>query len=288
MVTYFLYRLVGWLAPRIPARLGYWLFARIGDLFYWLDADGRRAVHDNLQHVLGPDVPRSVLSDKVRATFHTQAYNYFDLFRVPSMSAEEIEARVNVEGWGHLEAAVAQGKGLIVVSAHFGNTDVLLQVLGIRGVKALLLMEHLRPERLFKYVANIRAHSGTEIIPVDAPLKRVFRALRAGEVVPLALDRDVTHSGVDVPFFGEPARLPYGYARLARHTGSPIILAFGLRLLDHQLRLRIEPALEVPQTDDRASDVRAIMRQALDIAERYIAEHPEQWVMFRPIWQSCD
>lgn len=285
-ISYLVYRLLGWLVPHIPPWLGYRLFAWIGDLFFLLDINGRRAVQDNLRHVMGPDTPHRVLNAKARATFRIQAYNYFDLFRVPSMSEEELHTRVIIEGWEHLEAALARGKGVIGVPAHFGNLDILLQFLGLRGLKALVVMERLKPERLFRYIAGIRACHGATIIPVDGALKSLFRALRAGEIVILALDRDVTNSGVDIELFGQVTRLPDGYAKLARHTGAPVVLAFGLRLPDHRLRVRIEPALEIPQTDNRAGDVRAIVRQALDIAERHIAEHPEQWVVFRPIWQS--
>lgn len=288
MISYFFYRLFGWLAPHIPPRLGYWLFARIGDLFYCLDANGRRAVQDNLRHVLGPNAPRNILTEKVRTVYQMQGYNYFDMFRVPSMLAEEIDARVTIEGLKHLKMAQARGKGVIVVSAHFGNIDVLLQVLGLRGFKATLIMEHLKPERLFQYVVSIRARFGTNIIPVDASLKSIFHALRAGELVLLVLDRDITRSGIEIEFFGEPAILPDGYAKLARHTGAPIVLAFGLRLPDHHLRAQVEPPLNISPTNDRASDIHTIMRQVLDIAERYIAKHPEQWVVFRPIWQSSE
>lgn len=285
MISYIFYRLFGWLTPRIPPRLGYWLFARIGDLFYWLDTNGRRAVEDNLRHVMGPNVPSTVFADKVRETFQMQAYNYFDMFRIPATSDEEIQARVTVEGWEHMEEALSQGNGVIAVSAHFGNVDILLQMIGLLDLKATLVTEHLKPERLFQYVADIRSRHGIEIVPVDASLKPIFRALRAGELVVLALDRDVTGNSVNIEFFGEQARLPDGYARLSRRTGAPIVLAFGVRLPDHHIRVRVEPALEVPQTEDRTRDTRTIMRWALDIAEGYIAEHPEQWVMFRPVWQ---
>lgn len=283
-ISYVFYRFFGWSAPRIPPHLGYWLFARIGDLFYWLDVRGQRVVGKNLRHVMGADVPQSVLDEKVRATFHMQGYNYFDMFRVLGMSVEEIEARVTVEGWEHLESAVARGRGAVVVSAHFGNVDVLMQMVGLRGLKATLVMEHLRPEPLHQYVVDIRSRHGLTIIPVDASLKPLFRTLHAGELVLLALDRDVTRSGIEIEFFGKPAVLPDGYAKLARHFEAPLVLAFGLRLPDHRLRVRIEPAIEVPKTKDRAGDIRAVMRETLDVAEQHIAKHPEQWVMFRPIW----
>lgn len=286
MISYLFYRLFGWLAPRLPPRLGYWLFARIGDLSYWLDADGRRVVRDNLRHVMGPHVPTDVLDDKVRATFHMQAYNYFDLFRLPAMSPTEIRERVTLEGLEHLRAALCQDKGVIVAAAHFGNVDVLLQLIYLLEFEATLVVEHLQPERLFKYVLRIRARPGMTLIPADASLKPLFRALRAGEIVLLALDRDVTDSGIQIEFFGEPGKLPDGYAKLARHTESPVVPAFGLRFPDHKLRARIEPAIQISRTGDRVRDVRAIMRQVLDVTEQYVAEHPEQWVMFRSVWQS--
>lgn len=286
MINYLVYRLLGLLAPRVPPRLGYWLFARIGDLFHRLDSGGRRVVRDNLRHVMGSNVVPDALDEKVRATFHAQAYNYFDFFRLPTMSAAEIETRVTVKGWKHLEAAMDYGKGVVVVAPHFGNVDVLMRILELRGIKATLVVEHLKPERLFQYVVNIRAQPGVTIIPVGASLKPVFRALRAGEVVLLALDRDVTNSGIGIEFFGAPARLPAGYAKLARRTGSPVVPAFGLRFPDHKLRARIEAPIDVSLTKDRLSDVRSIIRQVLDVAEKYIAKHPEQWVMFHPIWPS--
>jgi KDO2-lipid IV(A) lauroyltransferase len=284
MLSYIFYRFFGWLAPRIPPWLGYWLFARIGDLAYILDERGRRAVYHNLQHVLGSNTSARVLPDQVRAVFHTQAYNYFDFFRLAAINPTEIEERVILEGWHHVEAARAMGRGVIVVALHFGNIDVTLQVLGIRGFRAVLVMEHLQPESMFRYVKRLRGRFGIEIIPVDGALKAMFRALRNGDFVILAMDRDVTGSGEVVEFFGAPARLPIGYARLARRTGAPILMAFALRLPDHSIYVHIEPPLEPPQTADPEADVQALVRHVVQIAEKHIRNHPEQWVMFQPIW----
>jgi lauroyl/myristoyl acyltransferase len=284
MISYIAYRVFGWLAPTIPPRLGYGLFARIGDLFYRLDSRSRRVVEANLRHVLGPDTPPAVMADKVRTVFQMQAYNYFDLFRLPAMSRDEIEARTIVHNWEYLQQALDEGKGVIVVSAHFGNVDVLLQIIGLRGIKSTLLVERLQPERLFEYVARIRGRFTGTLVPIGGSLKPVFQALRRGEVVPLVLDRDVTGSGVAVEFFGDTGMLPDGYAKLSRHTGAPIVMAFGLRLPDHHLAVRLTPPLAPTRTGDRVADVQAIMRQVLDVAEYYIAQHPEQWTLFRPIW----
>jgi len=288
MLSYALYRLFGWISPRLPLGLGYRVFDQLGGVFCALDKRTRETVHDNLRHVLGKHVSSKVLDTYVHAVFRTQARNYFDLFHLPAMSPQEIEERVILDGWHHLEETYALGRGAIIVSAHFGNIDIALQILGIRGMRSLLVMEHLQPDALYRYVKRLRGRFGIEIIPVDGSLKAMFRTLRDGNFVVLAVDRDVTHSGEVVEFFGAPARLPDGYARLARHTGAPILPAFAVRLPDHRIRVYIEPPLMPPQTTDRKADVRAIMRHVVLVAERYIGEYPDQWVMFQPIWLDAE
>lgn len=286
MLNYAIYRLFGWLAPRLPPWVGYWMFEQLGRLFYALDRSSREAVYSNLRHVLGAHIPPETLEALARAVFQTQARNYFDLFHLPALSPQEIEERVILDGWHHLEEAHARGRGVIIVAAHFGNVDVALQILGIRGIHTLIVMEHLQPDALYRYVARLRGRFGTEVIPVDGALKKMFHTLRDGNFVVLTADRDITHSGEVVEFFGAPARLPDGYARLAQRTGAPILPAFTVRLPDHRIRAYIEPPFVPPQTADRRADVQAIMQHVVRVMEHYIRAYPDQWVMFRPIWSA--
>jgi len=216
------------------------------------------------------------------------AKNHYDLFRMPTLSRAEIERLVRVEGWEHVEKALSKGKGLILVSAHFGNTDIVSQVLTLRGVPVVVPAEHLKPEALYRYMCSLRASKGIRLIPVDGPLLELFRALRRNEVVGLAADRDVTESGIVVDFFGAPARLPDGYAQLSLRTGAPIIVGFSQRLPDNTFVAHLEPPLELEVTGDRAHDVRVGVERVVVIMEHYIGKHPEQWVMSVPIWRRAN
>jgi KDO2-lipid IV(A) lauroyltransferase len=220
--------------------------------------------------------------------FRNMAKNYYDLFRVPTLSLAEIGRLVKVEGWEHVERALSKGKGLILVSAHFGNTDIVSQVLALRGVPVVVPAEHLKPEALYQYMCSLRASKGIRLIPVDGPLLELFRALRRNEVVGLAADRDITESGIVVDFFGAPARLPDGYAQLSLRTGAPIIVGFSQRLPDNTFVAHLEPPLELEVTGDRARDVRVSVERVVAIMEHYIGKHPEQWVMSVPIWRRAD
>ncbi|MFQ5813245.1 MAG: lysophospholipid acyltransferase family protein [Anaerolineae bacterium] len=289
MLTYYLHRLLGLVVPLIPPGLGYPLAARLGDLFYCLEKVTRADVCDNVTHILGGR--QKAVGDSeaiVRGVFHNMAKNYYDLFRVPTLSLAEIARLVKIEGWEHVERVLSKGKGLILVTAHFGNTDIVAQVLTLREIPVVVPAEHLKPEVLFQYICSLRASKGLRLIPIDGPLLGLFRALRRNEAVGLAADRDITESGLVVDFFGAPARLPDGYAQLSLRTGAPIIVGFGQRLSDNTFVAHLEPPLELETTGDRARDVRAGVEKVVAIMERYIGEHPEQWVMSVPLWQMAN
>ena len=289
MLTYYLHRLLGLVVPLIPPALGYPLATRLGDLFYRLGKVTRANIYDNITHVL--EGSQKAVGDSeaiVRGVFRNLAKNFYDLFRAKTLSLAEIDRLVQVEGWEHVERALSKGKGVIFVSGHFGNVDIVAQVLTLRDVPVVGPAEHLKPEALFQYICSLRANRGFRPIPIDGPLLEVFRALRRNEAVALAADRNIAGGGIEVGFFGAPARLPDGYAQLSLRTGAPIIVAFSQRLPDNTFVVHLEPPLELEVTGDRDRDVRAGVERVVAIMERYIGEHPEQWVMSVPVWRTAN
>jgi KDO2-lipid IV(A) lauroyltransferase len=220
--------------------------------------------------------------------FRNMAKNFYDLFRAWTLNLAEIDRLVKVEGWEHVEEALAKGKGLIFVGTHFGNVDIVAQVPALREIPVIGPAEHLKPEALFRYICSLRANKGFRLIPIDGPLFELFRALRRNEVVALAADRNIAGSGIVVDFFDAPARLPDGYAQLSLRTGAPIIVGFSQRLPDNTFVVYLEPPLELESTGDRDHDARAGVEKVVAVMEHYIGEQPEQWVMSVPLWQMAD
>lgn len=289
MLTYYLYRLAGLVVPLIPPGLAYPLATRFGDLLYHLDKVTRANIYDNVTHILEGSGKAAGDSEAiVRGVFRNMAKNFYDLFRAQTLSLAEIDRLVRVEGREHVERALSRGKGLIVVGTHFGNIDIVAQVPALWEIPVVGPAEHLQPEALFRYICSLRANKGFRLIPIDGPLFELFRALRRNEVVALAADRDITGSGIVVDFFGAPARLPDGYARLSLRTGAPVIVGFSQRRPDNTFVVYLEPPLELEATGDRDRDVRAGVEKVVAIMERYIGEHPEQWVLSVPLWQAAN
>jgi KDO2-lipid IV(A) lauroyltransferase len=283
-LTYGVYRAIGALAGPLPPRVGYRLARWAGPLYYALSPQFRRILRHNLGHVLGPETSE----EQLEATVHRACVNimkgHYDLFRLSRLSLDEIAAITQVEGREHMDEALAQGKGAILISAHFGNVDIMAQIPLTFGIRISGAVEHIQPERLFQYILGLRTRHGVRMIPSDGPMMELYRALKRGELIGLPCDRSIADSTREVEFFGTPAYLPTGPVRLALRTGAPLIPGFGLRLPDNTFLARIEPALELPRTGDREADIAAGMEMVADVLERTISQAPDQWLVAVPVW----
>ncbi|GAB4534784.1 MAG: lysophospholipid acyltransferase family protein [Anaerolineae bacterium] len=281
-----LYRLAGILVPRIPPAIGYPLFSLFGGLVYRLNSTARANVRDNIRHVLGANAPQSQIERLTRATFDYVAYNYYDLFRLPTLSAAQVEAIVRIEGWENVEAALSLGKGVVMTSAHFGNIEIVLYAMLMRGVAITIPAERVEPPELYDYLTALRTSKGLKLIPVDGPMLDLFRTLRKGGVAGIAGDRNVTDSGMVVEFFGAPARLPDGHVRLALRTGAPLILGFSRRRGRGTYEARFYPHFRIPDEGSEEERIAAGMAYVVRGLEQAISSHPEQWVVTVPIWNN--
>jgi lauroyl/myristoyl acyltransferase len=282
-LPYYVYRLAGVVLQYIPPRLGYRLAEMSGALIYVLVPGVRRRVYDNVTHVLGG---KAAAHRTARQALGNLMKNYYDLFRLPHLTLEESARHIEVKGWEHIEAGLSQGKGLIVASAHLGNIEIVVQIFALHNVPVTIPVERLQPPQLFDYVCRLRTSHGLRLLPLDRPLLELFRALRRGEVVGLAADRDVTVSGQIVDFFDAPARLPDGHVRMSLRTGAPLVCAFSERLPDNRFVAHILPPLNLAHTGDHEADVAAGMRQVVSAMERAIAQRPAQWYVTNAVWSS--
>jgi KDO2-lipid IV(A) lauroyltransferase len=285
-LAYLLYRLAGAIVPHIPPRWGYPLFSFIGDLIYRFHFGARQIVQENLRHVLGQKTDTTTIEETARQLFRNSLKNYYELFHQRTLSREEMRASLAVKGLEHIEEALAQGKGLVLVTAHFGSPDGLIYLPSLFSYRVTAPAEHLKPERLFRYLLSLRKRGGITFLPADGPLLGLFRALKRNEIVVVAADRDTTESGIMIDFFGAPARLPDGHVQLAMRTGAKLALAFGRREPDNTYTIEIHPPLELEDTGDFKRDLRANMEKVVAGLERVIRQHPEQWLMFYPLWPT--
>ena len=206
-----------------------------------------------------------------------------DTFRFPDWSRERILGTVTFNDESILMDAVAAGNGAIVTLPHCGNYDHAAAYFCARGAKIVTVAEHLKPEKLFKKFMQYRSDFGMESLPLDGRvIPTLMQRIRTGCVIALAADRDLSKSGIDVNFFGGPARMPAGPALLAIRTGAPL---FSEYVSYTPTGIHIDFTLmEITTEGTETQRVAALVQKSADLFAEGIAKYPQDWHMMQRIW----
>jgi KDO2-lipid IV(A) lauroyltransferase len=237
----------------------------------------------NLARVLGvtaAEVPDGLM----RASLASYARYWREAFRLPSMDLAAVAQRLDEVfiGADKLQAALDAGRGGVLALPHSGNWDMAgVWLVHTHGTFATVA-ERLKPESLFRRFVSYRESLGFEVFPLSGgerpPFEALAERLRDNKFVCLMAERDLTRSGVQVDFFGEPTRMPAGSAKLAIATGAPLHPAH-VHYEGDDCVVEIQDAL-----DTSSGDVTAITQALADQFAANIAKHPEDWHMLQPQW----
>lgn len=288
MRTYRALRLGVVLARWAPAPLADALCHLAGRASYLAAEQARSNVLANLSHVL-PHADEATLRRTAKRTFYYTARSYYELVRLPALAPATLLRQFRPEHWERLEAAMTAGRGVIIVASHLGSFNTVPSYGMARGLPLVSMMEVLQPPALNDLVLRLRSSHGMRLIPTGAEgVRAALGVLRRGEALVLAGDRDVTGSGVSVPFFGWPARLPAGPAALALRTGAVLLPMYTVREgRDRSAIVALEP-VEPMRTGDRAADIVATTARLAGALEVAIGRAPAQWAVLQAIWENAE
>jgi len=285
-VLYRYYRFCEWLASTLPPRLAY-AMARVAGVGQFILFRGLRRTLIANQRRLLPGASRRTVARSARRASISVAKNYHDLFRLPSLSRQDLLAYFDVRGVEHLAAAHARGKGVIIVAPHLGSYNLVPSYVSSLGYPIVAVVEHIRDPQLHDYFFRLRANQGVHLLttgPED--VRSIVRALRAGKVVMMLADRTVgTTSSDEVIFFGERTRLPVGPALLARRTGAALLPAYAYRVGNTRSIAVALPEMQLPASVGTPEKRRAADTQAVaHVLEKMILVAPDQWDILQPVW----
>lgn len=273
----------------LPLRFGYRVAGVVSAPCYrTIFRKQRTALIGNLGHVLDSGDTRYL--DGVGArSFRNFSKYVIDFIQVPSLDMEDVRRRVRFEQWDELNEAAADSRGIIIATLHFGNWDLGAAALAAYGYKINALAETFRYPPMNDLVQGSRRRLGLRFIGSERLGPSVFRTLRRGEMLAILVDVVPEEEGIEVEFFGAPARVSSAVARIALRTNAWVLPAVVTRdpLDDRRIAPTFDFGLrDFTATGDESADIRNLTQAMMTALEPHVRAHADQWFMYRRMWDE--
>lgn len=267
------------LARVLPFSALTWLGRALGDFAYVIWPHRRALVRFNLSFALG-DKARWL----AREVFRNLGIGLVEFLALPRYYSS-LRRICLVRGKRFLDEALRKGKGVILLSAHIGNWEMIPAKLTLEGYKVFSVV---RPQEILEgEIRKIRGRMGWEAIPAEVGMLTLLHKLKKGGIVGILMDQAVLSGAVWVPFFGKLAPTPAGVAILALRSSAEVLPIYDIRKGRRHV-VTIEPAVEITRTGDFRRDVIENTRRLNQIIERWIRENPDQWFWVHKRWRKLE
>jgi len=201
-----------------------------------------------------------------------------------------VDKKVIFEGVEYLDQALAEGRGVIAVTAHFGNFPLMMLACAQKGYKSSSIIRPARDERLSTYLHKKRTEVGLGTVyatPRRECVSQSLKNLRENGLLFIPIDQNFgSGGGVYVDFFGQKAATATGPAVMAMRTGAAIIPMFIVRQDDDTHRVIIEPPVSIPEECDERTVIAETMTKITQLIEQYIRRYPYEWAWMHRRWKS--
>ena len=280
----------GWgLVKGLPKGVSRRAFRAAADTATVRNGKGVQQLRRNLRRVVGPAMSELRMDALVGDALRSYARYWLETFTLEGIDKQLVvdSFEQHKTGTEHIDAGLAAGRGVVLALTHSGNWDASGIWLVSHSGPFTTVAERLEPESVFDRFVAYRESLGFEIIPLTGgqrpPTDVLVERLRQNRVVCLLADRDLSRNGVEVDFFGEPARMPPGPALLSAMTGAPLLAVHSYFTDDGGWGHDVSAPIELP--DGRLRDKVAVGTQRLaDHFARYVASRPVDWHMLQKLW----
>jgi len=261
---------------------------RVGALLFRLLRAPRRLALEHLRLAFGDELSEAARTRLARASFMNIARSFCELAKMDTIR-EQLDDYIELEGWEHAEAVLAEGRGAVVITGHIGNWELLAAYFALKGLRVGAIARRIYEPRLNQLIVDFRARQGVQTILRESPhaTRDILRVLKDHGLLAIIVDQDTKAASVSVPFFGRAARTPAAAASLALRRKLPVLGVFVQRRAQGGHRITILPPFAMPQTGDLRSDIRELTAAFNQAIEAQIRRNPAEWVWWHRRWHRA-
>jgi phosphatidylinositol dimannoside acyltransferase len=282
----------GWfLVRRMPSRVAYRSFDLLADIAWRRRRKGVERMRSNYA-TARPELTPAELDALVRAGMRSYLRYWCDSFRLPDRTLDDLIDGVRTIGIDPVRAELESGGSAVIFLGHMGNWDFAGAWSTTQLAPVTTVAERLKPEELFDEFVEFREGLGMRIIALTGGsdvFRELTKACRAGALVALLADRDLTNGGIEVDFCGERARMAVGPAALALNTGAalyPCVVHYEPKPQGHGWRtvVTFHDAVVPPTQGTTREKIQTMTQTCADVLGEAVREHTQDWHMMQRVF----
>lgn len=258
----------------------------MGEMLFCVDKKHRDIAMGNLTYAFGFQKQPQEIKKIARQVFINLMQVVFEIGWSLQLKDSHFTEHFRIDGYHHIQNAYEKGKGVLALTAHFGNWELLTIIAAMIQFPINIVVRPLDFKPLDLFIFNLRTRYGGKIIPKQRSFRTIIRCLNRGEMVALLMDQNVDwYEGVFVDFMGHRACTNKGLALLALKTGAPVVPCFMIRE-KKGFRAEFGPEISTLKTGDRQKDIEVNTREYNKIIENVIHRYPDQWFWIHQRWKT--
>ena len=286
-MIYWFFRIVVFLMSCIPIPIGRFLGKILGITVGMIPIQRNRVSLDNIRHSFGDYMGKSEITKLYREVLAHFGQMLFEVPHILRFNHENLYNYVSLEGENNLLQALKKGKGVFILTGHFANWELIAAAVALRFGQLAVVARPLHSRSFNRLIYELRSRFGTEIIPKQNSMIKIFSALKKNKIIAVLLDQNVDwYQGVFVNFLGRWACVNKGLALMALRTGSPVITVFPVKQEDGRYKIIIGEEVTLIRTGDMTRDVEENTALFTKIIEKQVREHPDHWFWFHRRWKT--
>ena len=270
----------------LPMSVANFFSDTIGILWFYIDKRHRRITLDNLNHAYKNEFSSSQIRSLGKKVFKNLASILFEVGWSTHLTETQLMEYFTIKGMEHVKNAHKKGKGVILLSCHMGNFELLTTAFGRTGYKVYGVYRKLDFKPLERLILETRQRFGVQLIALKGASKKIDAILKNGDVVGTLLDQNVDwYQGCFVNFFGRPACTNNGLAAMALRTKAPIIPIY-LTRKNRKFMIEFLPEIELQKTGDRIKDLENNTQNYTSVIESMVRKYPDQYFWVHDRWKT--
>jgi len=257
----------------------------LGKLFFYINHTHRKRAINNLIRAF-PEKDYQKILRICKQVYINLAKVFMEFIFLPKIDRNYVNRKVKVIGEENLKEALKKKKGIVAVTGHIGNWELLGTIVVKIGYPLAAIYHPMKNPYSDKLFYKIRSATGMELIPMKDSLRGSIKALKENKLIGLIADQDAGDAGIFVDFFGTPASTAKGPAVFAVKTKAPMIFFTLIRGENDTHTLYISKPLKVKITGNLDNDIYYNTKLWSDELEKWVRKYPEQWFWVHRRWHT--